>query len=75
MHTDLQSHSIRVTPSRFYPWMACLVAALGRLMFGYDWVVISGADMVGVFMQAMLPETKGKTLEEIERELAAWPQP
>jgi SP family sugar porter-like MFS transporter len=25
--------------------MACLVAALGGLMFGYDWVVISGADI------------------------------
>jgi len=33
MRTDLQSHSIRVTHSRLYLWMACLVAALGGLMF------------------------------------------
>ena len=26
-----------------YVWMICLVAALGGLLFGYDWVVIGGA--------------------------------
>jgi MFS transporter, SP family, arabinose:H+ symporter len=31
--------------SRIYLWATCLVAALGGLMFGYDWVVISGADI------------------------------
>ena len=27
-----------------YVWMICLVAALGGLLFGYDWVVIGGAE-------------------------------
>ena len=26
-----------------YVWTICLAAALGGLLFGYDWVVIGGA--------------------------------
>jgi MFS family permease len=31
--------------NRTFVWSVCLVAALGGLLFGYDWVVISGADI------------------------------
>jgi len=47
MHNDfsaqaaLPDHAIAApTP---YLWLICLVAALGGLLFGYDWVVIGGA--------------------------------
>ena len=32
-----------MTPSKFYVWWIACVAALGGLLFGYDWVVIGGA--------------------------------
>ncbi|MDR3738570.1 MAG: sugar porter family MFS transporter [Terracidiphilus sp.] len=40
-------HDSTSVPSinRIHLWSSCLVAALGGLMFGYDWVVVSGADV------------------------------
>ena len=45
MQTGLQSSSGAgtITLRRAYIWMVCGVAALGGLLFGYDWVVIGGA--------------------------------
>ncbi|HXD36929.1 MAG TPA: sugar porter family MFS transporter [Rhodanobacter sp.] len=47
MHSDfsmpgaLQDNAAAATTP--YLWLICLVAALGGLLFGYDWVVIGGA--------------------------------
>jgi hypothetical protein len=49
MNNSLPSDAVSLKAAghynRLYLWFACLVAALGGLMFGYDWVVISGADI------------------------------
>mgnify|MGYP000291452544 CR=1 FL=1 len=42
---DLTTNAIGGQFNRLFLWSACLVAALGGLLFGYDWVVISGADI------------------------------
>jgi sugar porter (SP) family MFS transporter len=36
-------HTIRAAPATAYVWGIAVIAALGGLLFGYDWVVIGGA--------------------------------
>jgi MFS transporter, SP family, arabinose:H+ symporter len=38
-------HSVPTPYHMRYIWAVCLTAALGGLMFGYDWVVIGGAEL------------------------------
>ncbi|MDO1527602.1 sugar porter family MFS transporter [Fulvimonas sp. R45] len=40
-HAEARAHAT----SPLYLWLICLVAALGGLLFGYDWVVIGGAKL------------------------------
>ena len=44
--SQLTEPNLQPSPARYnapYVWSISLVAALGGLMFGYDWIVISGA--------------------------------
>jgi sugar porter (SP) family MFS transporter len=46
MHTPGLTETSAKNPAAFrlgYIWLICVVAALGGLLFGYDWVVIGGA--------------------------------
>ena len=40
--TPGDAHAVHADSGR-YIWLICLIAALGGLLFGYDWVVIGGA--------------------------------
>jgi hypothetical protein len=65
-----------------YIWIVSVIAALGGLLFGYDWVVIGAAGTfwiyaaicLGGFIYILrsLPETKQKSLEKIEK---SWSTP
>ena len=56
--------------NRFYLWASCLVAALGGLMFGYDWVVISGTAAVRSLSEPLFsPLGRAKRSEDSRRRI------
>ena len=44
--TQTRSSDLQANYHRGYVWMISLVAAMGGLLFGYDWIVISGTDLL-----------------------------
>ncbi len=42
-HTETNLDAGAVEYNRAFLWRVCLVAAMGGLLFGYDWVVVGGA--------------------------------
>ncbi|MGV8092579.1 MAG: hypothetical protein AB2L24_12025 [Mangrovibacterium sp.] len=38
----MESSSIKYNQA--FLWLICLVAAMGGFLFGYDWVVVGGAE-------------------------------
>ena len=73
----MTEHAGRESGHFGYLMLVALVAAIGGLLFGYDTAVINGANVLlrehfditsdAVFVAKVLPETKGKSLEEIEK--------
>ena len=60
MQTLNRASSLRQSYNAGYAWAVCAVAAMGGLLFGYDWVVIGGAKpFFEPFLQLTTAHRKG----------------
>ena len=41
--TKMEINEAEVNYNMKFLWLICIVAAMGGLLFGYDWVVVGGA--------------------------------
>lgn len=50
-------------------YFICLVSAIGGLLFGTFWIYAAICALGFIFFSTRLPETKGKSLEQLQKEL------
>src|ERR1039457_2765806 len=72
--TQIEPSSLKANYNRGYVWLISVVAALGGLLFGWDWVVIGGAKaffepFFGIAQDALVD---GKLVVVTNEHLSGW---